>query len=62
MQAVTSRDGTRIAFEQSGTGPPLVFVHGGWDDHTAWRQVLPTLAQQFTIYAMDRRGCGQSNP
>ncbi len=61
MQTVTSRDGTRIAYERSGTGPPLVFVHGGWDDHTAWRQVLPTLAKQYTVYAMDRRGCGQSD-
>jgi len=61
MQTLTSRDGARIAFERSGTGPPLVFVHGGWDDHTAWRQVLPTLARQFTVYALDRRGCGQSD-
>jgi pimeloyl-ACP methyl ester carboxylesterase len=62
MQTVTSADGSRIAFELSGAGPPLVFVHGGWDDHTAWRLVLPMLAQRFTIYAMDRRGCGQSDP
>jgi pimeloyl-ACP methyl ester carboxylesterase len=62
VHSVTSRDGSRIAFARSGTGPPLVFVHGGWDDHTAWRQVLPVLAQQFTVYAMDRRGCGQSEP
>jgi pimeloyl-ACP methyl ester carboxylesterase len=61
MRTVTSRDGTRIAYERTGAGPPIVFVHGGWDDHTAWRQVLPMLAQQFTVYAMDRRGCGESD-
>lgn len=62
MQTVTSRDGTQIAYERSGTGPPLVFVHGGWADHTAWALVLPALAEQFTVYAIDRRGCGQSDP
>jgi hypothetical protein len=27
MQTVTSRDGTRIAYDRTGIGPPLVFVH-----------------------------------
>lgn len=62
MQTVTSQDGTRIAYERSGTGPPLVFVHGGRADHTAWVLVVPAFAEQFTVYAMDRRGCGQSDP
>jgi pimeloyl-ACP methyl ester carboxylesterase len=62
MRTVLSQDGTQIAYERTGTGPPLVFVHGGYTDRTAWRLVLPTLAQQFTVYAFDRRGCGQSGP
>jgi hypothetical protein len=32
----TSRDGTRIAFERSGVGPPLVLVHGTSADRTRW--------------------------
>ena len=35
MQALISRDGTRIAYERRGMGPPLLFIHGGWTDHTA---------------------------
>jgi pimeloyl-ACP methyl ester carboxylesterase len=62
MQTIMSQDGTQIAYERTGTGPPLVFVHGSWTNHTAWRLVLPTLTQQFTVYAVDRRGCGQSGP
>ena len=61
MQTTTSQDGTQIAYERTGTGPPSVFVHGSWTNHTAWRLVLPTLAQRFTVYALDRRG-GQSDP
>lgn len=61
METTTSRDGTRIAFWRSGTGPPLLLVHGATYDHTtAWRFVLPELERRFTVYAMDRRGRGGS--
>ncbi len=60
LPRVISRDGTAIAYERSGEGPPLVLVHGGISDHTYWWAVLPALAARFTVYAMDRRGRGQS--
>lgn len=61
MQTVTSRDGTHIAFWRSGSGPPLVLVHGATADHTTtWRFVLPELERHFTVYAVDRRGRGGS--
>ena len=59
MQA-TSKDGTRIAYWRSGSGPPLVLVHGTTADHTRWAAVLPALEEHFTVYAMDRRGRGGS--
>jgi pimeloyl-ACP methyl ester carboxylesterase len=55
-----SRDGTRIAYWRSGSGPPLVLVHGTTADHTRWARVLPSLEQHFTVHAMDRRGRGDS--
>lgn len=61
MHAILSRDGTRIAYRRSGAGPPLLLVHGMVADHsTTWRFVLPGLEQNFTVYAMDRRGRGGS--
>ncbi len=60
MEKVTSRDGTLIAYERSGTGPPLVLVHGTSASHTRWAPVLPLLEPHFTIYAIDRRGRGES--
>ena len=61
MQTATSRDGTHIAFWRSGGGPPLFLVHGTTADHTTtWRFVLPELQQHFMVYAMDRRGRGDS--
>jgi pimeloyl-ACP methyl ester carboxylesterase len=60
MEHVVSRDGIQIAFERSGTGHPLVLVHGTGTDHTYWAPVLPELERHFTVYAVDRRGRGQS--
>lgn len=60
MEQITSRDGTRIGYERTGTGSPLVLVHGGTADRTRWAPVLPALAEHFTLYAIDRRGRGAS--
>jgi pimeloyl-ACP methyl ester carboxylesterase len=60
MEHIISRDGTKIAYARSGSGPVLVLVHGGTADHTRWAPVLPALEQHYTIYAMDRRGRGGS--
>lgn len=60
LETVTSTDGTKIAYERNGSGPPLVLVHGTTADHTRWAPVLPALEEHFTVYAMDRRGRGES--
>ena len=62
MESVTSADGTEIAFERTGSGPPLVLVHGGACDHRFWElsDVRPAFADHFTVYAMDCRGVGES--
>lgn len=60
MERVPSRDGTPIAFQRRGTGPPLVLVHGMASDHTRWNPLLEYLEEHFTVYAMDRRGRGES--
>lgn len=60
MDIIPSRDGTPIAVERSGKGPPLILVHGSTADHTRWGKILPKLDGRFTVWAMDRRGRGQS--
>lgn len=60
IQHVTSVDGTRIGYVTSGTGPPLVMVHGATADHTALSRVIPYLEPDFTVHAIDRRGRGLS--
>lgn len=56
---VVSRDGTPIAYWRSGTGPPLLLVHGAMSDHRRWR-ITTLLQPRRTVYAMDRRGRGGS--
>ncbi len=60
METVQSSDGTPIAFQRSGSGPPLVLAHAATVDHRSWARVAPLLARHFTVYALDRRGRGAS--
>ena len=60
METVTSADGTTIAHERTGSGPPLVLVHGTTADHTRWEPIRPAFEEHFTVYAIDRRGRGES--
>jgi len=58
----TSADGTRIAYEVTGTGPALVLVDGALC-HRAFgpsRPVAEALSEAFTVHAYDRRGRGES--
>ena len=60
MGKILSKDGINIAYQKSGAGPPLVLVHGTGGAYKRWSPVLPALEKQFTIYAVDRRGRGES--
>jgi pimeloyl-ACP methyl ester carboxylesterase len=62
MSTVTSRDGTAIAFERLGDGPPLILVDGAMC-HRAFgpaRPLAEMLTEHFTVYLYDRRGRGES--
>ena len=60
MDTVTSQDGTTIAFDRLGDGPPVVLVCGGSTDRTANAGLAAELARDFTVYNFDRRGRGDS--
>jgi pimeloyl-ACP methyl ester carboxylesterase len=59
MRELTTPRGIRVAYSKSGSGPPLVLVHGGFSDHHSnWEFVEPILRDRFTLYAMARRNRG----
>jgi pimeloyl-ACP methyl ester carboxylesterase len=59
---LTSRDGTTIAYETTGTGPPLILVDGALchRDFGPSRPLAEQLAGDFTVITYDRRGRGES--
>lgn len=60
METVTSWDGTVIAFDRMGSGPPVVLVCGGSTDRTANAGLANVLAAAFSVFNYDRRGRGDS--
>jgi pimeloyl-ACP methyl ester carboxylesterase len=44
-----------------GEGPPLLLIHGWPQTWYAWRMVMPTLAEDFEVIAVDQRGIGLSD-
>ncbi len=63
MSTVESNDGTTIAFEKVGQGPPVVLVDGAF----VYRAIDPwapefanALADTHTVYTYERRGRGDS--
>src|SRR3989440_727844 len=60
MRTVTSADGTAIAFDQLGAGPPLITVVGAFNTRATTAPLAATLQHRFTILNYDRRGRGDS--
>jgi pimeloyl-ACP methyl ester carboxylesterase len=57
---VTSRDGTRIAYDTWGKGPAIILVNGALADRKGNAELAQLLADRFTVYSYDRRGRGDS--
>ncbi|WP_017584184.1 alpha/beta fold hydrolase [Nocardiopsis valliformis] len=60
LHSAVSPDGTVIGFTSTGSGRPLVLVHGGTADRHRWAPVLPLLERGHRVHAVDRRGRGLS--
>jgi pimeloyl-ACP methyl ester carboxylesterase len=51
----------RLHAVTGGEGPPLLLVHGWPQTWYAWRMVMPELARDFSVVAVDQRGIGLSD-
>lgn len=60
MDIVRSSDGTRIAFDRIGEGPPVIIVGGAFNDRSSPAPLAELLAPSFTVFRYDRRGRGDS--
>jgi len=60
MKTVTSKDGTKIAFDHIGSGPVVILVDSALADRTICAKLATLLAEEFTVINYDRRGRGDS--
>lgn len=60
VHTVTSSDGTAIAYERSGDGPPVVVVGGGLNEKATFATLSELLSEKLTVFNYDRRGRGHS--
>src|SRR5260370_42432141 len=60
MKKVISKAGTAIAFDQSGHGPALILVTGAIAKRSDAASLAAHLSPDFTVFAYDRRGRGDS--
>ena len=63
MPTVTSKDGTKIAFDKLGSGPAIIIVNGAIQFRAfdpVMAQIADMLSKHFTVYNYDRRGRGES--
>ena len=56
MPFAAARDGTRLYFEETGSGTPVIFVHEFAGDHRSWEPQLRFFSRYFRCVAYNGRG------
>jgi pimeloyl-ACP methyl ester carboxylesterase len=59
--AFADAEGARIYYEQHGSGPAVMLIHGSGGHHMAWWRQVAYLSRWFTVLAIDLRGFGNSS-
>jgi pimeloyl-ACP methyl ester carboxylesterase len=54
--------GMHVHLLEAGEGEPLVLIHGGDGEAALWAPLMAELQDDFRLYALDRPGCGLSDP
>jgi pimeloyl-ACP methyl ester carboxylesterase len=62
MPKALLKSGVRIHYQQVGTGPDLVMIHGITGNLAVWHlHIVPALSEQFRTLTYDLRGHGHSD-
>ncbi|GAA3005201.1 alpha/beta hydrolase [Kitasatospora albolonga] len=60
IRQLPTEDG-HLSYREAGSGPPLVFLHGGFLDHRLWEEQFRHFAPTHRVIAFDARGHGTSS-
>lgn len=60
MKTVISADGTKIALDQAGDGPPVILIVGAFNDRSTGAPLAEALGSRLMVVNYDRRGRGAS--
>ena len=55
-------NGITVHYVRGGKGPAVILIHGFPQDWFEYHAIMPRLAKQFTVIAVDLRGVGGSTP
>ena len=58
MENFTADDGEQLRLRVSGSGTPILFLHGWTSSHTVWRPLLEALSPNHQLFRPDARGHG----
>ena len=56
MPHASAKDGTRLYYEEAGSGTPVIFIHEFAGDHRSWEPQMRFFARWFRCIAFDARG------
>jgi len=59
MPTLSIDDGD-LWYDEHGSGPPLVCIHGGWQDADAWDDQVDRFADEYRVVRFDIRGHGRT--
>lgn len=60
MTAFAGSGSARLAYDDTGEGPPVLLLHAGVTDRRSWSHVVAELSDDHRVLAFDRRGFGET--
>ena len=61
MPHITARDGTRLYYEETGSGTPILFVHEFGGDWRSWEPQMRYFARRYRCITFSARGYAPSD-
>lgn len=55
-------EGGTLHYGERGSGPPLVCIHGGWQNRQSWSEQVERFAEEYRVVTFDLRGHGRTGP